>query len=287
MNDSRLATATSNSLETVGLSQNNISLPVYIAAYMFEVFLYGMHTILFTTCLFILLKNKSPFKWPLLLSAITMFSLSTASVVVTIYLLFGILIPGKISPDAAHPKYIFYVVNSMIADSLMISRCYAAWCKSKRVIMVPCLLLLASSLSGLIFTIAPAGNLALRGKLYIYLWLSLSLNLLVTFLTAIRIWWMARQTSRILGPAIARKYYSAVAIIIESGAIFSLYILMDQVAGTFILDSGLTQVVGMVPALIIVQVGLGRHTKDIETTVSIVRGETHTLPTPQPDEFAP
>ncbi|KAF5354191.1 hypothetical protein D9756_007163 [Leucocoprinus leucothites] len=50
-----------------------------------------------------------------------------------------------------------------------------------------------------------------------------------------RIWWMARQARKILGPTLARRYYSAMVIIsdrIESGAIYSLYVLADEVVKT-------------------------------------------------------
>lgn len=43
--------------------------------------------------------------------------------------------------------------------------------------------LMTDSVCGLIFTGAPAENVNLRSKIYIYLWLTLALNLLVTFLT--------------------------------------------------------------------------------------------------------
>ncbi len=139
-----------------------------------------MYIILFAVCLSLLLKNKSPLKWPLLLSAIIMFALSTTSIIMTIYLCFGFLLPAKpMCRDLSHPLYIFYMINryallyrkkqkahknSVIADALMvresyvlfnialthlsqISRCYAVWGNSQRVIAFPCLLLLASASS--------------------------------------------------------------------------------------------------------------------------------------------
>lgn len=86
-----------------------------------------------------------------------------------------------------------------------------------------------------ITTMSPGINIGPRK--YIYLWLTLSLNLSVTALTgefllwlrsleiqtfkrcstashpAGRIWWMARKAKKILGPGLARKYYSALAIV--------------------------------------------------------------------------
>lgn len=110
------------------------------------------------------------------------------------------------------------------------------------------------------------------------MWIALAFNIVVTALNATRIWWMAREARKVLGPSLARRYYSAMAIIIESGAIYSVYVLVDQVLkatvnkNLFILDAGLVQVVAIAPTLIIVQVGLGRQARDLESTIQTGRG---------------
>jgi hypothetical protein len=71
----------------------------------------------------ILARTKLSFKWPLLLSTITMFSASTGSIIVAIYIVFAYLVPGKTAPvDLAHPKYIFYVVNRYALQSSIKAR---------------------------------------------------------------------------------------------------------------------------------------------------------------------
>jgi hypothetical protein len=62
-----------------------------------------------------------------------------------------------------------------------------------------------------------------------------------------------------------------IAIIVESGIVYSIYVVLDVVFPGLILDAGLAQVVGIVPTLIIVQIGLGRDAHDIDTTTSFVR----------------
>lgn len=109
------------------------------------------------------------------------------------------------------------------------------------------------------------------------MWTAFAFNVMITALNAIRIWWMGRQARKLLGPALARRYYSAMVIMIESGAIYSFYVLLDQVIKTvvsqdlFLLDAGLTQVVTIGPTLIIVQVGLGRQARDLESTIQTSR----------------
>jgi len=62
-----------------------------------------------------------------------------------------------------------------------------------------------------------------------------------------------------------------IAIIVESGVIYSIYVVLDVVFKNLILDAGLVQVVGIVPTLIIVQIGLGHDGHDIDTTASMVQ----------------
>lgn len=110
------------------------------------------------------------------------------------------------------------------------------------------------------------------------MWTALVFNIVVTALNATRIWWLAREAREVLGPTLTRRYYSAMAIVIESGAIYSLYVLVDQLIKTvinknlIILDAGLTQVVSIAPTLIIVQVGLGRQARDLESAIQTARG---------------
>ncbi|KAF8908164.1 hypothetical protein CPB84DRAFT_1767465 [Gymnopilus junonius] len=88
--------------------------------------------------------------------------------------------------------------------------------------------------------------------------------MLITALMAGRIYWIARKARSILGPGLSSKYTTMIAIIVESGVIYSVYFILDVVAQNLILDAGLAQIVGMVPTLIIVQVGLGRDAHDVD-----------------------
>ncbi|KAF5354033.1 hypothetical protein D9756_007187 [Leucocoprinus leucothites] len=72
---------------------------------------------------------------------------------------------------------------------------------------------------------------------------------------------MARETRKALGPILARRYYSAMVIIVESGAIYSLYVLTDEII----------KMAAIAPTLIIIQVGFGRQARNIESTMRIGR----------------
>ncbi|KAF9450828.1 hypothetical protein P691DRAFT_428104 [Macrolepiota fuliginosa MF-IS2] len=262
----------------------------YVSGWMFEVFLYGINIMLFSTTVLILMRRSNGMmvpRWPLLVPAVAMFTISTANVCLSVYMLFGVLIYGTPLPVwTIISKHMFYLINNVIADSLLLYRCYIVWSRSVYIAVIPGIFLLASSILGLIIMSGP--TLRAGRRKFLYMWLTLALNISVTALTAGRIWWMANKARRILGPALARRYYSALATIIESGAIYSLYVMIDLILLTighqsFIFDAGLAHIVAIAPTLIIVQVGLGCQIQDVETTIRLSRGPSVVLSTVQSD----
>ncbi|KAF5354188.1 hypothetical protein D9756_007167 [Leucocoprinus leucothites] len=259
----------------------------HIAGYMVEIFLYGINLVTFSTAAYTLVHNlKGNTRWILLTSASVMFVFSTMNTSLTIYVVFGYMLRRQGIPiQIIRVRHSLYFVNNLIADMLLLYRCYAIWSHSIRVIIVPCICLLASFGLGIFYVGSSLYSFAHRR--YIYMWMALTFNIVVTALNATRIWWMARETRKAIGPILARKYYSAMVIIIESGAIYSIYSLIDQVLKTVvgenlvILDAGLAQVVAIAPNLIIMQIGLGRQARDLESTIQTGRetGETVVLTT--------
>jgi len=249
-----------------GYSSFPTTLPPYIGAVMFETFLYGLYFILFAICLYVLGQRKNTAHWILLTFAIAMFTIATADIIYTYYLIFTKLFKVGLSFTDLRPKYWLYVTNNALADTLLLYRCYAIWGCKVRVVLGPIILLVAGTACGYIFE---GSQPHLFKYAWIYPTLTLILNLLVTALTAGRIWWFARNAQRLLGQNIVQRYNTTVAILIESGFIYSVYISLDLATmsnniGHAILDNGLIQVVGIVPTLIIVQVGLGREVHNLQ-----------------------
>ncbi|KAJ3576022.1 hypothetical protein NP233_g713 [Leucocoprinus birnbaumii] len=214
-----------------------------------------------------------------------MFAISTGDACLTLYIMFGPLLHSQPVPyQLIQSRQTLYFVNNLLADALLIYRCYVIWSYSTAVIVLPCLLFATSFGVGVFYASDLLAMLKSRG--YNYMWLALAFNILLTTLIALRIWWMARQASKALGPTMARRYYSAMVIIIESGAIYSLYVLVDQILKTAVdknilfMDAGLTQVTTIAPTLIIVQVGFGRQVHDLESTIRTGRGTQLTLSEP-------
>ncbi|PPQ89304.1 hypothetical protein CVT25_000371 [Psilocybe cyanescens] len=243
------------------------SLPPYIGAVMFETFLYGLYVILFAICAYVLLRRNKNLHWILLTFAVVMFAIASADMIYTYYVLFCRVLKGGLKFDHLKPKYLMYVSNNVLADTLLLYRCYVVW-EYKKLIIVVC---------GYIFE---GSSSELFDKAYIYLILTLVLNVILTCLTAGRIWWLARRARLVLGAGLLQRYNATITILIESGLVYSIYIILNlalrntKVINT-ILDAGLIQVVGIMPTLIIVQVGLGRAVHDIEANEAIARLESN------------
>ncbi|KAF8816460.1 hypothetical protein BYT27DRAFT_7184006 [Phlegmacium glaucopus] len=252
------------------------TLPPYVGAVMFETFLYGLYFILFIICIYVLLQRNKTIYWVLFASAIVMFSIATADIIYTYYLVFDKLFNGGVSFDDLRPKYWLYVTNNVLADALLLYRCYAIWDCNIRVILGPIILLIAGTACGYVFEGSEHRRFSFA---WIYLTLTLILNVILTALTAARIGWFARNARLILGQSLLQRYNATIAILIESGLLYSLYIgldlaMLNNKVGHIILDAGLIQIVGIMPTLIIVQVGLGRAVHDLEANNAIAQLES-------------
>lgn len=264
------------------------------AALWVESVLYGVYTMLFSACIYVLLHAKrrpgvGPNK-PLLATAIIIFSLCTIHVSVAFAR--GIIgfVDGQNVPHGAEEYYtkislwlnIFkqalYATNNIVADGLVIYRCYIVWNYSRWIIVGPIVMLLATTVCAYLavynFSQVVSGadvfafNIAQWGTALFAI--SLATNITVTSLIAGRIWWLSRETA-VLGVKHLRKYHRAIAIIIESGAIYSVSLLILLVLyclqsnAQYIAYDALSQIMGIVPTLIIVRVGLGISTQDANT----------------------
>jgi len=264
-----------------GYSSYPTTLPPYVGAVMFETFLYGFYFILFPICLYVLLQRRKTIQWVLLVSAVAMFAIATTDFIYTYYLVFQKLFKTGITFADLRPKYWLYVTNNVLADTLLLYRCYAIWDYNIRVVLGPIVLLIAGTACGYVFE---GSQPHLFVYAWIYLTLTLVLNVILTSLTAGRIRWFARNARLLLGQTLVQRYNTTMGILVESGFIYSFYVGLNlavknnQVAHT-ILDAGLIQIVGIVPTLIIVQVGLGCAVRDLDANASISPLKSNRIPT--------
>jgi len=225
------------------------SLWVGVSTLWVSTFLYGIYLVLFCRCMYIFYRGKRQI--PLLITAIIMFILSTTTVI--LFLLQGASAYGKLGLNVEVLETagaVVYVTNNLIADALLIYRCYVIW-NTVYITVVPLILLVATMILG--YSI----------QLKLFFILSLSMNLFVPALVAGRLWWIVRRLRGPGGAVTRRKGRNAIIIILESGLIYSLVVSIHMAFFHYnnpmdeVVFAALGQLVGMVPTLIIVRVGLG------------------------------
>ncbi|KAJ7202388.1 hypothetical protein GGX14DRAFT_654388 [Mycena pura] len=218
-------------------------------------FFYGIYLVLFCICLHILLhRPRNTANSILLATAIALFTLSTVQAVLNLVLgSWEILNYDDVPFEAVSlADDMIFVANNLIADALVIYRCYVIWNRNIFVII--------PGVAGLIITSVFGWDINL--PLAPFFALTLATNVVVTCLTAGRIWWICRR-ARAHGTTDAQKRsMSALSIIIESGMIYSAFVVVLIAVEQYhnfdeIVVEMLRQVMGIVPTLIIVRVGLG------------------------------
>ncbi|KAJ7441595.1 hypothetical protein B0H11DRAFT_2204682 [Mycena galericulata] len=258
---------------------------------------YGIYLVLFCICIYILLhRPRDTGNTVLLVTAIALFTLSTIQTIFNIIL-------GAADVDDIDIPYnqilladsMIYVANNIIADGLVIWRCYIIWNRNIYIVALPIILLVVTSIFGwdILLPLPP------------FFELSLATNVLVTSLTGAlsshpeyvvqaALNELLRQPGE-FGGSVARHaptsrqtprsevwlaYRSFNLLLmqcrIESGVIYSasvlVYLILGVIPSALVMQDPivemLAQVVGIVPTLIIVRVSLGMSVKSIEGTVA-------------------
>ncbi|KAJ7635524.1 hypothetical protein DFH06DRAFT_1336545 [Mycena polygramma] len=117
---------------------------------------------------------------------------------------------------------VLFPVNNLVADSLFLYRCYTLWGARWKVVLVPGFLMLSTFAVG---CVAAAPSLSsdadFQRSPYI---LATATNLVLMLLTAGRIWWIRRVTLHVGSDSKIRqeRYSSVIAMILKSGALYSL-----------------------------------------------------------------
>jgi len=220
-------------------------------------FFYGIYLVLFCICIYILLhRPRDLANIIFLVTAVALFTNSTIQTFINIILgasdIDNINIPYE---QLFYLDNMLYVANNVIADGLFIYRCYVIWNRNIYVVVVPTIMAVVAFVFGVdqALPLAP------------FFGITLGTTVLVTGLTAGRIWWIGRQARAHMKPDMRARYATNISMIVESGVIYSAGILTYLILGAipFTLPAQdpsvemLAQIVGIVPTLIIVRVGLG------------------------------
>ncbi|KAF9462266.1 hypothetical protein BDZ94DRAFT_733362 [Collybia nuda] len=245
---------------------------------------YGVYITLFCQCIYIFRKRHKGRKPVLVVGTVLMFVFSTIQ--------WGLGISCSLKLHFEPLENLIYVFANLIADSLLTFRCYVIWDYRKGVVIIPLALIIAGTVMGIYTTLLgsgfsrdPIGALDIvpfdpRSTVFI----TLATNIVLTLLSAGRIWWISRELWKTVGPGISKTYNAAIALIIESGAIYCASIIAYLVAimgksynrSSYSLSADtvaraffgiLTQIVGIIPTLIVVRMGLGITTEDVQSVV--------------------
>lgn len=214
------------------------------------------------------------------LAATIMFILATADIGVSYSIIlnhYGNYVDGLENTQdfltMVYPKFLIHLVNNVIADALLITRCYILWTYNRVLGLGSAFLLLAGTVLG--FVGEATSSPPLKVLVGPYIVVAFFLNLMLTALTAGRIWWIARRVGRVMGRQVIKPYNLTVGILLESGFIYSAAIISLLVLSpTAYVVVGATICIRMVcimPIFLVVHVALGRGTQNLEMSISAAR----------------
>ncbi|KDR79166.1 hypothetical protein GALMADRAFT_1225655 [Galerina marginata CBS 339.88] len=254
-----------------------------------EILFYGIHVVLFCICMFILVRNRRSTQWFIFVSAIIMFALSTVDISITMRILTHDIV-NALDPDHSHQiarlvyvKNPVFVSNNLIADLLLLYRCYMVWGQSKYILIGASFLVLADTVWGYL-GLGEAIAFPQNAFIPLYIWSIFCINVILTIVTVGRIFWVSRVANVLIGHRQIESYHTAMAIITESGVVYSACILTYVLfplnsLNRLIVITICLRVVAIMPTLLIVQVGLGRVMRDFPTeeTMSEFGGRSTSL----------
>ncbi|KAK7059778.1 hypothetical protein R3P38DRAFT_969991 [Favolaschia claudopus] len=165
-------------------------------------------------------------------------------------------------------NYMLLSTNNALTDSLLIFRCYVVWGRNMHITFLPIVMLATTTVLGYVATVQDNFSTHPTVDPKIPFVMSVATNSTLTVLTAGRMWWIGREAGRASTLPAMRSYNSAVVMILESGALYSLTVILFVISyaspsrSATILNNVLTgvlpQMVNLAPSLIAVRVGLSR-----------------------------
>ncbi|KAJ8088130.1 hypothetical protein PM082_013681 [Marasmius tenuissimus] len=229
-------------------------------------FFYGLYMVLVILCVPLLMRDRFENRRFYVSSTLLLFVICTIMVIdVTIFYTHEACVVYDFAKTRDWRPYVDYLMHNklklalyagvngipplanIIAETMLIHRCYIIWGRRKRV-AIP--LIILSAISSLLFLVASVlgvtgyGNMGSKrgAKLmtnagpfhFVGLLMSAVVNVLVTLLTAGRIWWINRQSQAHVGVSEKKnthKLSTANRIILESGMIYPTVMVVYIITG--------------------------------------------------------
>ncbi|KAK1223924.1 hypothetical protein PQX77_013203 [Marasmius sp. AFHP31] len=281
--------------------------PIATLSLMFLV--YGIYTVVFGLCTHVLYRRKRSGSGIYLICTISLFVLATFYVVPSAVglarqsaIVFTAAKTREYEPllayleqDAGATAWVSITditgdLMNALADLMLIHRCYIVWGSNK--VLLYTFIVGAFVLNGIGLAISILASLGLgRPSLYNLYLTAKTMNIgwsitnavfngLLSLLTGGRIWWISREARRHMGTSIHAKYKAIVAAVLESGALYPIFLIVAMVIsvvldpdshGTVPVDLSVISVLlsGLAPTLIIVRVAYGKSVESVQQMVSI------------------
>jgi hypothetical protein len=216
-----------------------------------------------------------------------MYTLATAHISLVLErILYAFIIAAKEAPDGAifyladiaepinRSKDMIYVSLIILGDSTLVWRCFVVWGKNYWIILAPSLMILGTAISGygaiaqffLPHPFTLTGIEWATGMLTV----SMATNIIVTALTAGRVWFMASQIPSSSFSSSRHTYRQVILLIIESGLVMTLSKVLEFVFfklgpvdglngfnGLYVVMDSMPQIMGICPTFIILSVNRG------------------------------
>ncbi|KAF7333528.1 Rtt106 domain-containing protein [Mycena venus] len=265
---------------------------------------YGVYSVLFFQSVQVLYTRRTPNYKLHLGCIITLFVLSTFHITIAyawasitdtadfaIYEVFSLQNPLPVLYAPEDPRVVRllgfliklrWVLANTLADGFLIYRCYIIWGSNWRAIAFP-LLSYACTMIGGFLGLLPLSGSSERVALVLAYGTTFFTNVMASLLAAGRIWWISRRIAILLGKRKAQsRYMDLTAIILESGLIYPATLILTIVV--YLVPATPTVAVlsciaaayhlvarGIAPTMIIVRVGLGVSTDNVEESVNLSR----------------
>ncbi|KAK7471908.1 hypothetical protein VKT23_000009 [Stygiomarasmius scandens] len=194
-----------------------------------------------------------------------------------------------------------YTFANIVADFILIHRCYVIWNRNKTVIFVPALVSVMNNTLGVanipILFLLQLGNFSTetllnlannaQNMLVAFMAINVFTNVLLTFLIGGRIWWIMHQVDKIssrysTSASVGKKQYlKTIALVLESGLLYPVIVIIFEIVTNTVPDSPslyplMTLIAGIAPTLIIARVQFGVSINSVEETLQISSGESKT-----------
>ncbi|KAJ7468056.1 hypothetical protein FB451DRAFT_1257931 [Mycena latifolia] len=163
---------------------------------------------------------------------------------------------------------ILVVANNFVADLVFLYRCYVIWESKKMVLILPGLSMFATLVAGFISSFGVDSPTLVKIPfidIRIPYIMGATTNVVLMCLTAGRIWYKRHEAHIINGTTFRKKYDTAIAMILESGAIYCFIGILAVISLSLGNDSS-----NIVPTLILVRVGLAHFQWKQDTTSILV-----------------